>query len=163
MKKFARWSLAFAAVMSFSASALAIPPCIYKVIQSNGLRKVDTGKLVCALSEQSGDLFYDSCDYVCKWVLPSLYGSSIAANFYAREGVTWDSFDCETSALFPVDAPITLNPHIASFGFNTRLQKVSMCSFSGMIDAESKTVKGVAVLGTPLSPPVTMSWVVEAC
>ncbi|AUX27795.1 uncharacterized protein SOCEGT47_083930 [Sorangium cellulosum] len=163
MKKIAHWSLAFAAVMSFSASALAIPQCIYKVVQSNGLRKMDTGKIICALAEQSGDLLFDHCAYSCKWMLQSPFGSSIAANMYVNEEVTWENFDCEASALWPATANLSLNPLLMSTGFSTRFQKEQVCRFTAVLDGDTKVVKGVIQGASPLSMPSVVAWYPEAC
>ncbi|MGK4009309.1 hypothetical protein WMF31_42305 [Sorangium sp. So ce1036] len=161
MKKFARWSLAFAAVMSFSASALAIPQNIFKVVQSNGLRKVETGKIICALAEQGGDLFFDHCAYSCKWLLASPYGSSIAANVYINEEVTWESFSCDDRSLYPVTANLFLNPTFASTAFSTRFQREQLCRFTAVLDGETRVVKGVMQTGSPLSMPSVVAWYPE--
>jgi hypothetical protein len=87
----------------------------------------------------------------------------VAANLHIDEEVTWENFSCDESALFPATANLFLDPHLVSTGFNTRYQKMPVCRFNGMLDGDSKVVKGVITLGSPLSVASVFSWLPDVC
>ncbi|WP_437833610.1 hypothetical protein [Sorangium sp. So ce1153] len=150
MKKIARWAFAFAAVMSVSGSAMALPEGVgYKVVMNTGLRKIDVGQVAFTWLEQQGSLFGDTCAVAVKWCNSA--GLPSCANLIVHEELTSYDQDCEYRALYPADATITLDPTCDNWGFDSRQQKKRMARYSAMQDGTNGVIKGVAQYGSVLS------------
>ncbi|XXX77059.1 hypothetical protein WMF30_56360 [Sorangium sp. So ce134] len=157
MKKFARWALAFTAVMSIPGSAMAIAEgCPHSAVINNGVRNIPVGKLVCAYAEQYGDVYNDGCFFSCKWWHAPGPGATVAANLAIYEGLSMANYDCDWSAAGFGQADISLNrndPLMRNYGINTRFQKVQLSDLFGMKD-EQGTMKVMIRYYSALSMPV---------
>ncbi|XXT19816.1 hypothetical protein WME94_57305 [Sorangium sp. So ce429] len=150
MKKIARWALAFAAVMSVSGSAMALPEGTgYKVVINTGMRKIDVGQAAFTWLEQYGSLFGDSCACAVKWCNSA--GLPSCTNLLVQEELTSFAQDCEYRALYPEDATVVLDTTYDNWGFDSRQQKKRVARMSAMQDGTNGVIKGVCQYGSVLS------------
>jgi hypothetical protein len=160
MKKFARWALAFATVTSISGSAMAIRnDCHYEVTAKSGLRAMPLSVGIAAfqLVEQSGP-FLDKCCYAARWGAPIAPGAAQFGNLFVCQTTVIGRADCDMNSFWPVDGKVELNtdPGVPpSVGINTRLQKATICNFSGIEDEDSGKIKAVITFGNPWAMPVS--------
>ncbi|WP_437755956.1 hypothetical protein [Sorangium sp. So ce1389] len=150
MKKIARWALAFAAVVSVSGSAMALPEGVgYKVVMNTGMRKINVGQVAFTWLEQGASLFNDTCACAVKWCNDA--GLPSCANMLVHEELTSYDQDCEYRALYPADATITIDPGYDNWGFDSRQQKKRVARLSAMQDGTNGVIKGVCQYGSVLS------------
>ncbi|WP_437622678.1 hypothetical protein [Sorangium sp. So ce1151] len=149
MKKIARWALAFAAVISVSGSAMALPEGVgYKVVLNTGLRKLPVGQVAFTMLEQGASLFNDTCVCAVKWCNEA--GLPTCANMLVHEELTSYDQDCDYRALYPATAAITNDPAYDNWGFDSRQQKKRVARMSAMQD-DNGVIKGVCQYGSVLS------------
>ncbi|WP_437577425.1 hypothetical protein [Sorangium sp. So ce887] len=150
MKKIARWALAFAAVVSVSGSAMALPEgLVYKITLNTGLRKVPSGKVAFTWVEQAGSMWNDTCVSAVKWCTD--YGLPSCSNMLVHEELTSLDQDCEYRAVFPADATIYNDPLYENWGYNSRQQKTRVARLSAMQDGANFVIKGVCQFNSALS------------
>ena len=158
MKKFARWGLAFAAVMSMSASAMAVPNNTrYSVTMKNGTRNVDCGWARFSFLDVAVDLFGTQCISVLSWYKPGL--PAVAPSMIS-ENVAVAGDDCEYGAEYPSDTTICdyFDPH-ASFrndGWDVRWQRKAIVSMALVQDSGNGVMRGLMKLGSPLNMPYSV-------
>jgi hypothetical protein len=160
MKNFARWALAFATVTSISGSAMAVRNDLaYVVTAKSGLRAapLNVGIAAFQLVEQSGP-FLDRCCYAARWGVATGPGAAQFGNLFVCQTTVIGRADCDMNSFWFTDGKIELDtdPGVPpSVGINTRLQKATICNFSGIEDEDSGKIKAVITFGNPFSMPVS--------
>ncbi|WP_437676286.1 hypothetical protein [Sorangium sp. So ce131] len=146
MKKFARWALAFASVMSIPTSAMALPEFTqYQVCLSNGARIVDLGFVVFTYIEQVAAPFGDLCRHQGKWC--NFAALATCTNTYVAEELSIMNQACDENSLFPADTNISLDPLVppeSHWAFNKFQMKVRIHRLNLTQDSFTGVIKGLA-------------------
>lgn len=143
MKKIARWALAFAAVMSMSGGAMALPQGkLMKVVGNNGRLHVPVGTWISNyVMESDHDPLVTGCVHAVKWSRKDFLVRS--TTLHLLETLPFPYYSCQEAAEICTPSSFIHDPStpIPSYGFDVYGHQKPIYHLMGTMDEVSCVAK----------------------